>query len=102
MPQIKNEAKQKPIRQNRIVQILENIGIQDMKPTDNLLAQLGMSRKRYFQILRNQGQQMNVQESQSLSAWLMQLEAISNELELFQEKVSAEDIQKQFNLAGNV
>jgi hypothetical protein len=43
-----------------------------------------------------------VQESQSLSAWLMQLEAISNELELFQEKVSAEDIQKQFNLAGNV
>lgn len=56
---------------NRLQKIFEDIGIDKISPSDKLLNQLEMSRKRFFQLLENRGShEMTVSEKLKLEAWL--------------------------------
>jgi hypothetical protein len=62
--------------QNRLKELLDQLGFENYQPTDQMLTELGgMSRKRFRQILDNTGKQdLDVHELQLLRAWLTRLQ----------------------------
>lgn len=56
---------------NRLREIFSAIGIELIRPTDQLLAEWGMSANRFNQLLNNKGRvSITVAESKSLGKWL--------------------------------
>lgn len=56
---------------NRLREIFSAIGIELIRPTDQLLAEWGMSANRFNQLLNNKGRvSITVAESKNLEKWL--------------------------------
>jgi hypothetical protein len=70
---------------NRLKTILESNGIQEFKPTEELLGLLGMSRRRFFQVMKNSAvaQELNAPEIHKLEDWLIEAGYIKESRELF-------------------
>lgn len=70
---------------NRLKIILESQGFKDFSPTDELLIRLGMSRRRFFQVMNNSSfaNDLVTPETHALTDWLIEKGYISDQRELF-------------------
>ncbi|AHM62338.1 hypothetical protein D770_20445 [Flammeovirgaceae bacterium 311] len=70
--------------ENRLQKIFTQWGFEKLSPTDALLEKLDMTRKRFFQLVENKGnQEMTVSEQLRLQAWLKSIHKI--DMRLFDE-----------------
>lgn len=86
------------IRKNRIKDILEKMGFRSFKPTDQLLHDLQMSRKRFFQIIKNEAD-LTGTEIQLFASWLWRHNAIDIENEIYEEPSDIESIKRELSLS---
>jgi hypothetical protein len=59
---------------NYIQKLFQIKGLTEFKPTDDILKKLGITRKRFFQILENKGNHdLTVSEKENIENWLWDL-----------------------------
>jgi hypothetical protein len=75
---------------NRLKEIFTQWGFSRVVPSKRLLADLGMTSKRFFQLVDNRGAiEMTVSEQRALESWLKRIE--NTDLSLFRESNHKEE-----------
>jgi hypothetical protein len=65
---------------NNLKTIIEELGFREISPSAELLAKLGITRLRFFQILKNEGKkELTVLEKEKIENWLCELTGKSAE-----------------------
>ncbi len=63
-----------------VKEVFEKAGLEDIRPTENALQEMGISRKRFSQIIENSAKSpVTVSELEAIRRWMNGLSALSTE-----------------------